>query len=105
MTLARGGTDAALDPLQHLSIRISGRSKIPSPLCFAATMFMRTALLIGLAIALVPATALAQQPFAIDDADVTDKGKFHLQISNEFDILQRAAYPTLRQNTDRKSVV
>ena len=40
-----------------------------------------------------------QQPFYTDDADVTDKKKFHLQISNEFDLLQRSAYPTLRQNT------
>ena len=44
-------------------------------------------------------TARAQQPFYTDNADVTDKKKFHLQISNEYDILQRAAYPTLRQNT------
>ena len=44
-------------------------------------------------------TTHAQQPFSTDDADVTDKNKFHLQISNEFDILQRSAYPTLRQNT------
>jgi len=45
------------------------------------------------------ATAKAQQPFYTDNADVTDKKKFHLQISNEYDILQRAAYPSLRQNT------
>ena len=43
--------------------------------------------------------ANAQQPFYTDDADVTDKKKFHLQISNEYDILQRASYPSLRQNT------
>jgi hypothetical protein len=41
----------------------------------------------------------AQQPFATDDADVTEKGAFHFQLSNEFDVLQRSAYPTLRQNT------
>jgi len=41
----------------------------------------------------------AQQPFATDDADVTDKKTFHLQISNEYDILQRVTYPSLRQNT------
>ena len=43
--------------------------------------------------------AQAQQPFYTDDDDVTDKKKFHLQISNEYDILQRASYPSLRQNT------
>jgi len=45
------------------------------------------------------ATARAQQPFYTDNADVTDKKKFHLQIGNEYDILQRSAYPSLRQNT------
>jgi outer membrane putative beta-barrel porin/alpha-amylase len=41
----------------------------------------------------------AQQPFIIDDADVTEAHKFQLQISHEFDILPRSAYPSLRQNT------
>src|SRR5947208_13980448 len=41
----------------------------------------------------------AQQPFYTDNADVTDKKKIHLQISNEFDLLQQSAYPSLRQNT------
>ncbi|HKB89314.1 MAG TPA: transporter [Opitutaceae bacterium] len=45
------------------------------------------------------ATAQAQQPFTTDDANVTPKGKFHLQIGNEYDILQRSAFPALRQNT------
>ena len=42
--------------------------------------------------------ARAQQPFVTDDADVTDRGKFHLEFSNEFDLLQPAAFPNLRQN-------
>ena len=41
----------------------------------------------------------AQQPFVTDDADVTPKRKFTLQIGNEYDILQRSTYPALRQNT------
>ena len=41
----------------------------------------------------------AQQPFVTDNADTTPKRKFHLQIGNEYDILQRSAYPALRQNT------
>ena len=41
----------------------------------------------------------AQQPFAVDDADVTEHKKFQLQISNEFDSLSRSAHPSLRQNT------
>lgn len=41
----------------------------------------------------------AQQPFNTDDADVTDPHRFHVQLSNEYDILQRSAYPGLRQNT------
>ncbi|MDT7540872.1 MAG: hypothetical protein QOE33_776 [Acidobacteriota bacterium] len=44
-------------------------------------------------------TARAQQPFVTDDADVTDKGKLHLQIGDEFDLLQRALYPAKTQNT------
>jgi hypothetical protein len=43
--------------------------------------------------------ARAQQPFVTDDADVTAKGKFHFEFSNEFDLLQPAAFPNLRQNT------
>lgn len=50
-------------------------------------------------LALLAATAGAQQPFTTDNADVTEERKFHLQIGNEFDILQRSTYPALRQNT------
>ena len=45
------------------------------------------------------ATAKAQQPFITDNADVTDSKKFHFQLGNEYDILQRSAYPSLRQNS------
>jgi hypothetical protein len=41
----------------------------------------------------------AQQPFVTDDADVTPRGKFHFEFSNEFDLLQRTAFPSLKQNT------
>lgn len=41
----------------------------------------------------------AQQPFITDDADVTPKRRFHLEFSNEFDWLNRDAFPSLRQNT------
>lgn len=44
-------------------------------------------------------TATAQQPFVTDDADVTPKGKFHFEFSNEFDLLQKSAFPNLKQNT------
>ena len=44
-------------------------------------------------------SARAQQPFVTDDADVTGKGKFHFEFSNEFDLLQPAVFPNLRQNT------
>ena len=50
---------------------------------------------------LVAATTQAQQPFTTDDAEVTSKRKFELQIGNEFDILPRSDYPALRQNTSR----
>jgi hypothetical protein len=43
--------------------------------------------------------AEAQTPFVTDDADVTEKGKFHFEFINKFDVLQQSAYPTLKQNT------
>jgi len=41
----------------------------------------------------------AQIPFYTDDADTTSKGKFHFEIFNEHDVLQKDSYPTKRQNT------
>jgi outer membrane putative beta-barrel porin/alpha-amylase len=43
--------------------------------------------------------AAGQQPFVTDDADVTPKGRFHFEFSNEFDWLQRSAIPSTKQNT------
>jgi hypothetical protein len=54
-------------------------------------------LLIFLLIA--PSVIRAQLPFYTDDADTTDKGKFHFEFFNEHDILQKALYPGKRQNT------
>jgi hypothetical protein len=45
------------------------------------------------------ATVQAQQPFVTDDTDTTPKGRFHFEFSNEFDLLQRASFPSLKQNT------
>ncbi|HKE58435.1 MAG TPA: hypothetical protein VKB46_17105 [Pyrinomonadaceae bacterium] len=42
---------------------------------------------------------LAQQPFVTDDADVTPRHHFHFEFSNQFDVLQRASFPNLKQNT------
>jgi len=50
------------------------------------------------ALFLLSAGAQAQQPFYTDDADVTGKGKLHLQVSNEYDLLQRSSYPARTQN-------
>jgi len=41
----------------------------------------------------------AQLPFYTDDADTTPKSKFHLELSNEHDWLQRSSFPGTRQNT------
>ena len=41
----------------------------------------------------------AQLPFYTDDADTTPRNKFHIEISDEHDLLQASAYPTKRQNT------
>jgi hypothetical protein len=44
-------------------------------------------------------TAPAQMPFYTDNADVTDEGTLHFEFFNEFDGLQSAQFPDLRQNT------
>jgi hypothetical protein len=44
-------------------------------------------------------TVMAQMPFYTDNADVTDEGTLHFEFFNEFDGLQSAQYPDLRQNT------
>ncbi|MCP9495250.1 MAG: transporter [Pyrinomonadaceae bacterium MAG19_C2-C3] len=46
-----------------------------------------------------PRLVPAQQPFITDDADVTPRGKFHFEFSDEYDLLQRDAFPARRQNT------
>ncbi|KAA6462902.1 hypothetical protein DYQ86_06070 [Acidobacteria bacterium AB60] len=46
-----------------------------------------------------PALLRAQMPFYTDNADVTDLGTLHIEIYNEYDGLQSAQYPDLRQNT------
>lgn len=48
---------------------------------------------------LLACSADAQQPFATDDAGVTDYHRFHLEVSNQHDLLQRTLRPNLRQNT------
>ena len=56
-------------------------------------------LMLALWFVVVVSTATAQQPFVTDDADTTPKRHFHFEFSNEFDWLQRAAFPSVRQNT------
>ncbi len=43
--------------------------------------------------------AAAQMPFYTDNADVTGEGTLHFEFFDEFDGLQSAQYPDLRQNT------
>ena len=49
----------------------------------------------------IAAGIYAQPPFVTDDADVTEKGKFHLEITNELDWLQTSALPVKYQNGTR----
>jgi hypothetical protein len=60
---------------------------------------MRTVISLLILLFTCTASASAQLPFYTDDSDTTEKGKFHLEIYNEHDILQRSAYPAKRQNT------
>jgi hypothetical protein len=41
----------------------------------------------------------AQIPFYTDDADTTEKGKFHFEFFNEHDWLQKSSLPGKKQNT------
>lgn len=82
------------------------RSSIRKLAWFAGPVLSLQALraLPGIACALafffiVSVAVQAQQPFVTDDADVTPKGRFHFEFSNEFDRLQRSSFPNLKQNT------
>lgn len=46
----------------------------------------------------------AQLPFYTDDTDTTPKGKFHLEISNQYDLLPVSSLPGKTQNTSVLSV-
>jgi len=52
----------------------------------------------------LPVALRAQQPFATDDADTTERGEFHLEFLNDFDVLQESSYPARMQNTGNLTV-
>src|SRR4051794_2307045 len=55
--------------------------------------------LLGLGLAAILACPVAaQQPFVTDDADITDKGTFTLEVANELDRLQFSSLPETYQN-------
>ena len=62
---------------------------------------LRIARLIAVAaiLLIVASPAKSQLPFYTDDADTTEKGKFHFEFYNEHDLLQKIAFPGKRQNT------
>jgi len=51
----------------------------------------------------LPVALRAQQPFATDDADTTERGKLHLESLDDFDVLQESSY-TARMNTGNLTV-
>lgn len=59
--------------------------------------FTGACFLIAIVLSVTP--VYAQLPFSTDDADTTPKGEFHLELSNEYDWLQRSSFPGIRQNT------
>jgi hypothetical protein len=72
----------------------------PTPPHRIPSAFTRLRLISSLLlVCLAAACAGAQQPFFTDDADVTQRGRFHFEFSNQFDVLQRDAFPNLKQNT------
>src|SRR5262249_37331947 len=72
-------------------LEYSGLSRVTKP--FAVAVLMAAVVLLG------EIRVFAQQPFYTDDADVTEKGKIHLECSNEYDRLPPDVFPNLRQNT------
>lgn len=59
---------------------------------------LKTALMLSFAVC-ATAPLRGQMPFYTDNADVTDNKTLHIEIFNEFDGLQSAQFPDLRQNT------
>jgi hypothetical protein len=59
----------------------------------------RYTLLLIVLVILSASAVPAQIPFYTDDADTTEKGKFHLEFANEHDWLQKSSLPGKRQNT------
>jgi outer membrane putative beta-barrel porin/alpha-amylase len=53
---------------------------------------------VACASALPPSPAAAQQPFVSDDAGVSDKGIWHVELSNQVDRLRASARPLIWQN-------
>jgi len=43
-------------------------------------------------------TTKAQQPFVTDDTDTTPRYHYHVAFGNEFDLLPRSDFPSIRQN-------
>jgi hypothetical protein len=60
---------------------------------------LRRTFLLGVGLCSLSIVVYAQQPFVTDDADVTPRHQFHFEFSNEFDWLQRSAFPNIKQNT------
>lgn len=81
-----------LEPCQALDEIVSmGHPYFSSIICklvFVGSVIVTTAIL-----------SSAQQPFVTDDADTTPKHHFHFEFSNQLDLLQRSAFPGLKQNT------
>src|SRR6266853_4974690 len=82
-------------PVKGLLRRFHSNRDVLSYLCVPDVFFNvnRAPLLTGIFAALCYSTACAQQPFYTDDPGVTDRGKFHFELANEFDVLQTALYP------------
>lgn len=76
--------------------KISGR--VPRGAAAARPASRLAFRLCPLLLCLAAPAAHAQQPFITDDADVVERGKFALQVADEYDVLQRALYPSKAQN-------
>lgn len=57
-----------------------------------------TAVVAALLMAVLATPVAAQQPFLVDDADVTSAGRWHTELSTQVDLLRPAARPARWQN-------
>jgi Putative MetA-pathway of phenol degradation len=84
---------------EKLTTRRGGASASAGCCCIRPARIWASLFLFLAAVVCAAKPTGAQLPFYTDNADVTQPFKFHFEFFNEYDGLQSAEYPNLRQNT------